>query len=105
METLFNHLVLPPKLPGQQDTDHDEPSQDFFRRLGQSVEKIVSVAPLSCHDALEVLRRSLTLSNMVNRGRLDRGTLKKSFAYIENIPLVLRIVEQNAALIIRADVR
>lgn len=105
MEGLFNHLVLPPKLPGKQDNTEGELPQEFVKYLLKSVTTLASVAPPNYRDALSVLQQSLRVCGELNHGRLDRTTLLASFDGINKCPVALHVVEQNAAVIIRLDVR
>lgn len=105
MEALYNHLVLPPKLPGKQDNNHDEQPQELIRLVIRSLDTLANGAPHACQDAFSVLKQSLKVCGELNHGRLDNESLLASFADIQKRPLALYIVEQNAALIIRVDVK
>lgn len=102
LEGVFNHLVLPPKLPGRQDPLLEDESQDFIKRLVKAVDVLyVAVrAARNLTEALASLRQSLCLCSTLNRGRLDKDTLLAAFHKLGSEPLILYVVEQNAALLI-----
>lgn len=102
-EAVFNHLVLPPQLPGRQDANLGDLSQDFVKRLLKSCSTLESFVPSSFNDTFLKLRRTLQLCGDLNRGRLEREPLLAALATIEREPIFLHVVEQNAALIIRHD--
>ncbi|KAL1869170.1 hypothetical protein Daus18300_005707 [Diaporthe australafricana] len=101
LEGVFNHLVLPPKLPGGQDPHLDDEAQEFVVRLVTAIETLDKATDKLYTEPLSSLRRSLTLSGRLNRGSLDRDTLSAAFQDLGSDPLILYVVEQNAALIIR----
>ncbi|KUI72508.1 hypothetical protein VM1G_07810 [Cytospora mali] len=105
LEGVFNHLVLPPKLPGRQDPHLEDESQDFIKRLIKAVDTMSTVAN-NVQDLAETLnsvRQSLRLCSLLNRGRLDKDTLISAFQDLGSEQLVLYVVEQNAAVLIRRN--
>lgn len=102
-ETVFNHLVLPPQLPGRQDTCHDDLTQTFIALLDNSIGFLAELAPHAYKDTLTALRNTLSVCSKLNRGRLDRTSLVDAFNKIEQHPLILHMADQNAALIIRFE--
>lgn len=105
LETVFNHLVLPPKLPGRQDANLEDLSQEFVQRLSMSCTKLERVAPSALRQPISSLRHALRVCGELNHGRLDRKSLISGFETINKQPLILHVVEQNAALLIRLDNR
>lgn len=106
LEGVFNHLVLPPKLPGRQDPDLENESQDFIKRLIKAVEMLgYTTTNARMSNTLASVRKSLYLSGVLNRGRLDKDALISAFRMLEEEQLVLHVVEQNAALLIRRNKR
>jgi len=107
LASIFNHLVLPPKLPGQQDADIQQVSDDILRRL------IKATATLSKLDGQKQaltwrdLDRSLRCCQFLHAsGRLEKQSLIPALQNLKHHEsLILHILEQNAALIIRLDVR
>lgn len=107
IEALFNHLVLPPKLPSQQDSNLDGLGQQLAVRLAKAAATLTDFesCPPLVKNALADLENSLLLSEKLNRGGLDQSSLLEAFASIETTPLIIHVVEQNAALFIRFDAR
>lgn len=101
LEGVYNHLVLPPKLPGGQDPHLDEEAQDFVERLVSAVDTLDEATKEVYTGPLSTLRQSLRLCGHLNRGCLDKDTLATAFKEFGDAPLILYVVEQNAALIIR----
>lgn len=105
LEGVFNHLVLPPKLPGRQDPHLEDESQDFIKRLIKALDTLSAASKAHMNDALSSVRQSLCLCSVLNRGRLDKDSLFATFQKLGEEQLVLHIVEQNAALLIRRSKR
>lgn len=101
LEGVFNHLVLPPKLPGGQDPHLDEEGRDFVTRLIAAIDTLNAATNENYSGPLSSLRDSLHICRHLNRGCLDKDTLAVALKDFGHAPLVLHVVEQNAALIIR----
>jgi hypothetical protein len=101
LEGVFNHLVLPPKLPGGQDPHLDEEGRDFVTRLTAAIDTFNTATDENHSGPLSSLQKSLDICSHLNRGLLDKNTLAVAFKDFGQAPLVLHVVEQNAALIIR----
>lgn len=101
LEGVFNHLVLPPKLPGGQDPHLDEEAQQFVTRLVAAVVTLDAATKQAYTEPLSSLMQSLRLCARLNRGCLDKDTLSAAFKDLGDAPVVLYVAEQNAALIIR----
>lgn len=101
LEGVFNHLVLPPKLPGGQDPDLDEEAQEFVTRLVAAVVTLDKATNKAYTQPLSSLSQSLQLCGQLNRGCLDKDKLAAAFKDLGDAPLILYVAEQNAALIIR----
>lgn len=104
-EKVFNHLVLPPMLPGGQDAQLEDEAQDFIQRLLKAVGTLRGAVGSEHDEALTSLDQSLRLCSTLNRGRLDKETLLPAFQKLGNACLILYILEQNAALLIRRHKR
>lgn len=102
IESVFNHLVLPPKVPGKHEPLYDEVSGDLVARLLDSIDNLMRHLPTEHRQAVANLRKSLVASGELNAGGcLDRVLLVKAFAGIRERPLMLYMEPQNAALIVR----
>jgi hypothetical protein len=107
LTSVFNHLVLPPKLPGKEDSDIRGTSNDLLVRLTQAAITLGRLAGQEqasiWHAVCQSLRRCDSLHAL---GRLEKQSLISGFRDLKHDqPLVLHVIEQNAALIIRQDVR
>ncbi|OTA56699.1 hypothetical protein K449DRAFT_437916 [Hypoxylon sp. EC38] len=105
LQTVFNHLVLPPQLPGQQDHNIQTLSLEISKRLVHASEIVNDIVDQPWSDAFERLRATLNLCASLNSAGLEKSTLLKSLRNLEpNSTLVLYVAEQNAALLIRRDI-
>lgn len=105
LDAVFNHMVLPPKLPGRQDSNLEDLSQDFLGRLLRSCKKLETFVPQRLRIAVSSLHDDLQLCRELNHGRLEKASLISALGKIEEQSLILHVVEQNAALLIRFDHR
>jgi hypothetical protein len=104
---VFNHLVLPPQLPGNQDTNIETTGDAILVRLIQATSTLSRLVsreqPSPWYAIRQYLRRCQHLH--VN-GRLEKQTLVSKFRnFNQEQPLLLHIAEQNAALIVRYNSR
>lgn len=100
VEPLVTHLTLPPRLPGQRDDRLDKVEQHLTSLLLDATKELVSAGL-----QVDSLRLSLQTSKLVHSpGRIGLSPLLTA---LRELPkgefLVLHIVEQNAALVIRRD--
>ncbi|KAJ8129394.1 hypothetical protein O1611_g4237 [Lasiodiplodia mahajangana] len=103
--SVFNHLVLPPKIPGSQDDDVDAVSQEVLRRLIRATGTAINLtAPSPWREQYEDLRDCLQACLELNRGHLEQGSLLRSFQNLDQgKAIILYLNEQNACLLIRLD--
>ena len=104
---IFNHLVLPPQLPGNQDTKIESIGDEIIARLIQAtytLNRLVSQEKTSPWYAIRrYLRRCQSLHA---NGRLEKQSLVSNFRkFNQENSLLLHIAEQNAALIVRYNAR
>lgn len=104
---VFNHLVLPPQLPGKQDVDIESSSNDILGRLMQATTTLSKLAGQEQVSVWAAVRESLRRCQYLHAsGRLEKESLMSELRHLRrDQPLILHILEQNAALIIRLDVR
>lgn len=104
---VFNHLVLPPKLPGKEDTNIQRTNESVLARLMDATNTIGKLTNLEEPTIWCAIRRSLARCGSLHAlGRLDKQTLIAEFRLLEyGEPLFLHVVEQNAAIIVRRVVR
>ena len=106
LESLFNHLVLPPKLPGQQDPDIERTKDNILTRLIHSCNTLGKHTGQEFVDTWASIRHSLRLCLHLNQGRLEKQSILYEFCHLQpNHLLILHVVEQNAALLVRRHVR
>ncbi|KAI1274441.1 hypothetical protein F5Y07DRAFT_410255 [Xylaria sp. FL0933] len=103
--SVFNHLVLPPEIPGAQDSDIETASRDVLMRMIRSVETAMG---LPCDrpwlEAYRNLQDSFHACLELNRGHLERNSLLQHFKKLQRgHMLILYLNEQNAGLLIRRD--
>jgi hypothetical protein len=103
LESLFNHIALPPRLPGRQDIRLDRVERGLVERLLDASINLSSLPRNDFIDEWESLRRSLETCRRVNSGgRLTKTSLLTALRELQGQDFIaLHITEQNAALIIR----
>jgi hypothetical protein len=103
LESLFNHITLPPRLPGRQDTRLDRVKRGLVERLLDAIVILSRLPHNDSADEWESLRRSLETCRRVNSGgRLTKISLLTALRELQGQDFIaLHITEQNAALIIR----
>jgi hypothetical protein len=106
LEAVFNHLVLPPKLPERQDTDIESIQQSILSRLIRACETLEQSTGNEFRDTWTSVRRSLLVCRDTNLGHLEKVSMLTAFADLgANDILILHVVEQNAALLIRRNIK
>ncbi|KAI0878565.1 hypothetical protein GGS24DRAFT_517708 [Hypoxylon argillaceum] len=105
LSSVFNHLVLPPKIPGGQDLDIDTVSHDILLRMIHATDTAVNLTnDMPWQEEYKDLRSSLQACLELNRGHLEQGSLFKHFQKLElGKVLILYVNEQNAGLLVRLD--
>ena len=103
LELLFNHLVLPPRLPGEQDRQIDDVELGLMERTLLASRKVRDIVAIDFRDGWESIQRSLQACKVVNiRGKLDRTSLLNELSGLQReVVLILHIAQQNAGLLIR----
>jgi hypothetical protein len=106
LELVFNHLVLPPKLPGQQDIDIEGIETSILNRLIHACDTIDKLTSQKFAETWDSVRHSLRLCLKLNPGRLEKASMLQEFSNLQQKDLlILHVVEQNAALLIRRHIR
>ncbi|KAI1854474.1 hypothetical protein JX266_000592 [Neoarthrinium moseri] len=102
LDAVFNHLVLPRKLPGTQDARLLDIQNDLVSRMIRACDCLRNMTNAKFTSTWDDLRESLKLCGMINQGYLDKAKLKVQFRSLEpNTMLILHVVQQNAALLVR----
>ncbi len=102
LESVFNHLVLPPKLPGQQDTDIEGIEKCVLTRLINACDTLGKFSGQQLEETWVSVRYSLCTCLNINPGHLEKASMLQEFSNLQRKDfLILHVVEQNAALLIR----
>src|SRR5277367_1138542 len=100
LELVFNHLVLPPKLPGQRDPDIKGIEQSILTRLIRACGTLGKLTGQEFVETWASVRHSLRVCLNINLGRLEKASLLQEFCNLQRKDLlILHVVEQNAALL------
>lgn len=101
---VFNHLVMPPRLPGRQDEDIEEIEREVLMRTIRASNSVQTRAGSPWSEAFHSLIWSLRACRTLNRGQLEKSTMLAYFRQLQpNRVLILHVVQQNAALLIRRE--
>ncbi|KAK4141681.1 uncharacterized protein C8A04DRAFT_13829 [Dichotomopilus funicola] len=105
--SIYNHLVLPPKLPGREEGTTPELSQNVLTRLIDGCQRLVSLAPHTLSKTFEGLYNALLACREINgRSFVDKTSALKYFGNIDSCGvLIFWVTEQNAAVLVYAAKR
>lgn len=97
LESLFNHIALPRKLPGSSEANINVIECALIERVLLAAKKL---SELDNAGPWELLRRSLQSCKTLNVDRkLDQSSLRREFESLQHSEvLILHVTEQNAAL-------
>jgi len=102
LESVFNHFVLPPKLPGYRDIDSEGIERSILTRLICACDTLGNSTGSNFRDTWASVRYSLRVCLNINLGHLEKASVLKEFCNLQrNGLLILHVVEQNAALLVR----
>ncbi|MCJ1463509.1 hypothetical protein MMC07_002117 [Pseudocyphellaria aurata] len=103
LELLFNHVALPPRLPGKEDHRIEEVQCALTAGLLNASRELRDLVYKDYGDQWDSIYRSLQIcKNMNAGGRLNKATLVTQFqALARKSLLILHVTEQNAGLLIR----
>ncbi|GKU22957.1 unnamed protein product, partial [Fusarium langsethiae] len=103
-ETLFHHLVLPPKLPRTFDGDNVALAQNVAERLQHAWGRFRGIGDPKVWETLEA---SLQATRNLNEGPLYQDDIFRALKNVQSsggaVWLGIHVVPQNAALIIHGD--
>jgi hypothetical protein len=106
LESAFNHLVLPPKLPGQRDIDIESIERSILTRLIHACDTLGKLTGQQFAETWASVLRSLHVCLNVNSGRLEKTLMMQEFCDLQrNDLLILHVMEQNGALLIRRHIK
>lgn len=100
LEILYQHVCVPPNLPGSYNVSEQLDREFFDRSIGAC--RAARERDTERYDTWDNLRRCLETSRTLNcRSKLDAKTTSDQFARLNlNDFVILRVTEQNAGLLI-----
>jgi hypothetical protein len=104
MESLFNHIVLPPTLPGKPDGNRADIQRAVTERLLDASRVMRTLAADGLYRTTwDSICRSLQTCRTCNAGgRLDKTSLRREFAALtDGETMILHLSEQNCGLLVR----
>lgn len=98
-DTLYQHVCLPPNLPGHFNAN-EQLERDLFDRL-LAVCRLLKERDVEHYQIWDNLRRGLETSRNINcRSKLDAASLNGHFVHLNpNDFIAIRVAEQNAGLL------
>lgn len=102
LELTFNHVVLPPKLSGEQDSNSEDIEMELLMRLLRATKAMESCARDDDLPIWQNIAKTLQTCRPVNEDRyVNKAALMSVFRDLESQhAVILRITEQNARLLI-----
>lgn len=103
LESIFSHVVLPPRLPGKQDDWIEEVDRELLSRLQEAVKTVKSFSEEEDNSVWDAILKSLQACGLVENDRyINKTALLQALDNLEPCQsIILRIQEQNAGLLIR----
>lgn len=103
LEFVFNHVVLPPRLPGKQDGWIEEVDRELLSRLQEAIKTVKSFSEGEDYSVWDAIHKSLRTCSLVENDRcINETALLQAFDNLEpRHAIILRVQEQNAGLLIR----
>ena len=103
LESLFNHVALPPRLPSKQDGRLEQIEQGLTQRMLDASRALKDLTSERFSDEWNCIRRSLQACRTVNAGgKLNKASLLAEMRGLERQDiLILHVAEQNAGLLIK----
>lgn len=107
LDALYNHICLPPRLPGVQDANLAAVESALLERLHSAAVQLLSQVSEPLHSSYAALQTSLQACRSVHiNRRLDRRMLAEELLKLQpDCILILHITEQNAGLLIWRQAR
>ena len=102
LQSLINHIALPPKLPGKADEGLDEINDCLVTRLLQACRDVRNNAHGEIVNALESARYILQLAKELNAdGGLNKASMLSTFSQLKaGDTLILHVTQQNAVVLL-----
>ncbi|KAH7121598.1 hypothetical protein EDB81DRAFT_605619, partial [Dactylonectria macrodidyma] len=100
---VFNHLVLPPKLPSAFDGADISLIEDLGSRLAAACRTLRNLCHLNNDPVWDVFQTSVEGTRALNREFLAKEDLVGAFGNLKTNWLALHLTKQNAALLVHRD--
>lgn len=101
----FNHVVLPPKLPGKQETEAQviEIQNDLLSRVLDPARKLKEISDAKSVVAWEYIERMLrTLEEVSTKGWVNEASLLGALKDLQpGNAIIVQVALQNACILIR----
>ena len=104
LESVFNHVVLPPKLPGRRDDGIERLERDILSRLINACDSLGTLPGQGAEEAWHSVRRQLAVCLDLHHASFDSESLISAFSNLlvsDDCPVTVHIAEQNCAITIR----
>ena len=103
IEQVFNHIVLPPRLPNESDANVGLVNGCIIQHAIEAIETLSSLSENEPQNVWGLVKRSLHLcASIHDDDHIDRVNLMDAFDELKDgANLILHISEQNAGLLIR----
>lgn len=107
LDALYNHLVLPPRLPGAQDLNLAAVESALLDRVHSTALHLLAQVPKPVQSSYAALQTSLQACRSVHiNRRLDRRILSEELLKLQpDCILILHVTEQNAGLLVWRQAR
>lgn len=108
MEKIFNHLVLPSRLPPAKETETQTENieENLLERLIQACGTVEKLTGSKFTETWTSLRHSLRICQHIHSCHLEKASLVEAFSELDKSKLlILHINAQNAGLLIRCNVK
>ncbi|KAL4784729.1 hypothetical protein BJX76DRAFT_356715 [Aspergillus varians] len=104
LELAFNHVVMPPKLPGEQDSDIENVDKRLLSFLLRATKLMNSFAEDDDISVWHNIEKALRTCGLVNEDRyVNKTALMNVFREFEDQnAVILNVTEQNSSLLIRS---
>ncbi|KAL4782195.1 hypothetical protein BJX76DRAFT_359187 [Aspergillus varians] len=102
--SIFNHVVLPPDIPGEADAQSDAVERELLRRLLGVVTTMKLMCSEETFSTWQKIEITLKKSSLVSEGgACNKSALVRVFKKLssETYALIVRVPQQNAGLLIR----
>ncbi|KAL4783383.1 hypothetical protein BJX76DRAFT_358024 [Aspergillus varians] len=103
IQQVFNHILLPPRLPDQDDSNVGDLNSEIILRAMQAADVLCLLQQPGSSDIWGSVKRSLDLCDATHEdNQVDRDQLLQAFQQVEqNTSIIVHIAAQNAGLLVQ----